>query len=182
MAPALAHQRTVGVRQVDLLLVPRLLCRRLDRPPLARTLALLPRLHLALVLLTLRVRTRLRPTLQLRTGLVQLRLQRLPARQLLRQTLRLRPGVRVVPLRTIQQALDLNPQLLAQLPRTVVADAVALVRFSTFVPSTHRPDSQQLQPPAAPPGMTASKLLRRNVQTCRDPGDSSPPRTEPMSR
>ena len=147
VAPALAHQRTVGIRQVDLLLVPRLLCRRLDRPPLARALALLPRLHLALALLTFRVRARLRPTLQLRAGLVQLRLRRLPALQLLRQTLRLRRGVRVVPLRTIQQALDLNPQPLAQLPRAVVADAVAPVRVRVHLRAVnaHRPDTQQLR-------------------------------------
>ena len=149
MAPAPAHRRTVRVRQVDPLLVPRLLFGRLDRPPLARTLALLPRLHLALALRAFRVRARLRPTLQLRAGLVQLRLQRLPSLQLLRQTLRLRRVVRVGLFRPIQQALDLNAQPLAQLHRAVVADAVAPVRVRVHLRAVHarRPDTQQLRFP-----------------------------------
>ena len=63
------------------------------------------------------------------------------------QTLRVRHVVRVGVLRLIQQPLDLASQLLAQRPRTVVADAVALVRVRVHLRPVHahRPNTQQLQ-------------------------------------
>ena len=147
MAPALAHQRTVRIRQVDLRLRLRRCRRRGDVSALARSRTPLPRRHLALVLRSLRVRTRLRPPFQFRARTVQLRPQRLPPRQLLRQTLRIRRVVRVGLLRLIQQPLDLDSQLLAQRPRPVVAEAVALVRVRVHLRAVHahRPNTQQLQ-------------------------------------
>ena len=147
MVPAPAHQRTVRVRQVDLRLRLRRFRRWLDVPTLARSRTPLPRRHLALVLRPLRVRTRLRTPFQLRARTVQLRPQLVAPRQLLRQTLRVRHVVRVGVLRLIQQPLDLASQLLAQRPRPVVADAVALVRVRVHLRPVHahRPNTQQLQ-------------------------------------
>ena len=176
MAPALAHQRTVRVRQVDLRLRLRRFRRRLDVPTLARSRTPLPRRHLALVLRPLRVRTRLRTPFQLRARTVQLRPQLVPPRQLLRQTLRVRRVVRVDVLRVIQQPLDRASQLLAQRPRPVVAEAV--VSTPTLRGRTRRSESvstgcTSVGPATGPPPPRASNCAAIRCASCSTAGGQS---------
>ena len=92
-------------------------------------------------------------------------------RQLLRQTLRVR-HVGVGVLRLIQQPPDLASQLL-QRPRTVVADAVALVRVRV-----HRPDGFQHAQRSFASAVPAERLRYRLEVAAPERRMTSPPRTE----
>ena len=118
-------------------------------------------------------------------GLVQLRLQRLPPRQLLRQTLRLRRVGRVGLFRSSKPLISTPNRSRNSNARSWRMLLHLFAFASTFVPSTLAVPTRSSfgpSPAAAPPGTPPRphrSCCAETCRSCRGPGDSSPPRTEP---